>query len=622
MGTTVRAGLFDRRELLQGLGALAAASVLPATTVATAAADAVNSPSAATTADTAVESLLAALAEQLLVAHPESAAVLGIDKGARAGLKSRLTDRSPEGVRREAAQAAALFKKLEVTDRARLSSATRLDLEVVETAYRLALDGYRFPFGDVAILNSNISYRNSPYVVAQNTGAFVEVPDFLDSHHRIESPQDAESYVERLAGYAQALDGETERLRHDGAAGVILPTPILNKTLHQLSQGRAIPIPEWGLVRTIVKQTIHFSKDYAARATVIATTKIAPALDRQIAALTQLRPKSTSDAGVWGLPDGEAYYAWALRAGTTTNLTPAEVHQLGLDQLNTLHARMEPLLRAQGLTQGTPGERMGALGKDPRNLYPDTEAGRTQILDYVNDRITDMRSRLPRAFATLVPGRLIVKRVPPAIEHGAPDGYAGPGTIDGSQPGMYYINLRTTSIWPRYGLPTLSYHEGIPGHVWQGEYTYRLPLIRSLLQFNSYTEGWALYAEQLGDELGVYDDDPLGRLGYLHSLAFRACRLVVDTGLHAMRWTRDQAIHWFATTNGSTVEEVQAEVDRYCVWPGQACGYKVGHSEINRLRERARTKLGARFDLRVFDDAVVKSGNVPLNVLERVVSGL
>ncbi len=182
--------------------------------------------------------------------------------------------------------------------------------------------------------------------------------------------------------------------------------------------------------------------------------------------------------------------------------------------------------------------------------------------------------------------------MPPAIENGAPDGYAGPGTIDGSQPGLYYINLRDTSIWPRYALPTLSYHEGIPGHVWQGEYTYKLPLIRSLLEFNAYSEGWALYAEQLADELGVYEGDPLGKLGYLQSLAFRACRLVVDTGMHSKRWTRDKAIEWFATTNGSTVMEVSAEVDRYCVWPGQACGYKMGHTEINRLQRPGTAAAG------------------------------
>ncbi len=191
--------------------------------------------------------------------------------------------------------------------------------------------------------------------------------------------------------------------------------------------------------------------------------------------------------------------------------------------------------------------------------------------------------------------------------------------MDGKVPGKFWINLRTTDLWRTFSLPTLTYHESLPGHVWQGEYTFKLPLVRSLLAFNAYSEGWALYAEQLADELGVYEDDPVGRLGYLQSIAFRACRLVVDTGLHAKRWTREQAIEWFATTNGSGVDEVTSEVERYCAWPGQACGYKVGHSEINRLRAVAQQALGAKFDLRQFNDVVVKGGGVPMVVLARTI---
>jgi uncharacterized protein (DUF885 family) len=602
----------DRRDVLLGTGALAALGGIPR--LLTAAAQATG-PAAA---DAAAQALLAETAEELLTEYPESASTLGLDKDRRAGLKARLTDRSPEGGSRAAAIASTRRKTLAALQRNALSPATRLDVAVADTAYQLAAEGYAFPFGDVAILDHEVSYRNGPYVVTQNMGAFVEVPEFLDSQHRISAPADAESYLERLQAYARALDGETARLRHDSAAGVIAPAFILDKTIHQMNNARAIPIAQWGVVTSLAKRTAGFPKDFGALALKVATDQIAPALDRQIEELKRQRPQASADAGVWRLPEGDAYYAWALRAGTTTNLDPAHVHQTGLDQLAALQARMEPLLRAQGLTQGTPGERMTALGKDPRNLFPNTDAGRQEILAYVNGRLADIRTRLPRAFGTLAPGNLLVKRVDPAIENGAPDGYAGPGTIDGSQPGLYYINLRDTSIWPRYALPTLSYHEGIPGHVWQGEYTYKLPLIRSLLEFNAYSEGWALYAEQLADELGVYEGDPLGKLGYLQSLAFRACRLVVDTGMHSKRWTRDKAIEWFATTNGSTVMEVSAEVDRYCVWPGQACGYKMGHTEINRLRDQAQRDLGERYDLRLFDDAIVKGGNVPLTLLAQV----
>jgi uncharacterized protein (DUF885 family) len=233
----------------------------------------------------------------------------------------------------------------------------------------------------------------------------------------------------------------------------------------------------------------------------------------------------------------------------------------------------------------------------------------------MRDRIAFIRTRLPLAFRRLVPGKLDIRRLPEAEEAGAPNAYGGPGSIDGSVPGKIWVNLGDTSRHTRFSVPTLAFHEGIPGHVWQGEYANRLPLIRSLLSFNAYSEGWALYAEQLGDELGAYDDDPVGRLGYLQSLAFRACRMVVDTGLHAHGWTRDQAIEWFASTNGSGLAEVTAEVDRYCSWPGQACGYKMGHSEILRQRARAKAALGARYDLRDFDQAVVDGGNVPLDVL-------
>ncbi len=598
-----------RRDVLLGTGALAALGSIPPLMAAVAHGH---------TADAAAQALLAETAEELLSEYPESASTLGIDRDRRAGLKARLTDRSPEGVSHAQAAASARAKKLAALPRSGLSAATRLDIAVAETAYRLAAEGYAFPFGDVVILDHEVSYRNGPYVVTQNMGAFVEVPEFLDSQHKIAGGADAEAYLERLQAYARALDGETARLRRDSAAGVIAPSFILDKTIGQLGTARALPLGQWGVVTSIARRTAGFGKDFGALALKITSDQIAPALDRQIEELRRQRALASADAGVWRLPEGDRYYAWALRAGTTSELAPAQVHQMGLDQLAELQARMEPLLRAQGLTQGTPGERMTALGKDPRNLFPNTDAGRDEILAYVNGRLADVRTRLPRAFATLAPGNLLVKRVPPAIENGAPDGYAGPGTIDGSQPGLYYINLRDTSIWPRYALPTLSYHEGIPGHVWQGEYTYKLPLIRSLLQFNAYSEGWALYAEQLGDELGVYDGDPLGKLGYLQSLAFRACRLVVDTGIHAKRWTRDQAIQWFATTNGSTVMEVSGEVDRYCVWPGQACGYKVGHTQINRLRTEAQQQLGARFDLRLFDDAVVKGGNVPLTLLPQV----
>ena len=596
-----------RRDLLAAGASALALSALPARVLA--------ATGPATEADARAEALLAQMAEAMLADAPETASGLGIDTGARAPLKARLGDKSPAGQARIAAHVRDRLARLRAIRLDTLSPATRTDVEVVRTSHELAADGFAFPFGDMAMMNSNWSYRNSPYAVAQNTGSFVETPDFLDSNHKIENGADADAYSARLEAYAANLDGETQRLRHDAGIDVIAPAFLLDKTLAQMARVQGQPVDQWVPVASIARRTQAMAGDHAARAAAIVRDKVAPALARQVAELQRHRAAATMDAGVWKLPQGEEYYAWALRAGTTTRMTPDEVHALGLDQLAALQSEMDGLLKGLGMSQGTVGERMTAMGKDPRYLFPNDDAGRAQILSYIDARLADIRTRLPRAFATLVPAKLIVKRVPVEIEAGAPGAYAGAGSIDGSVPGNYYINLRDTSIWPRYSLPTLCYHEGIPGHIWQGEYTYKLPLIRSLLAFNAYSEGWALYAEQLGDELGAYDGDVAGRLGYLQSIAYRCCRLVVDTGLHAKRWTRDHAIQWFASTNGSTLEDVQAEVDRYCAWPGQACGYKVGHGEIVRLREMAKTALGPKFDFRLFNDAVVKGGGVPMTVL-------
>jgi len=594
----------SRRDFVIGTGAALAVSNLPA-------------GSASPGNEKAAETLLGGITEELLVDYPESATQLGIDTGARAALKSKLTDRSAAGQKAIAQRVAQRLERLKSIDIAALGSAASIDMDVVRTVHEFALEGFAFPYGDVALLNSNWSWRNAPYVVAQNTGAFLEIPGLLDEQHTVEKPADAGAYLARMEAYAGQLDGETERLKSAAAQNVIAPDFLLDKMLKQIRLARSGNVADWSLVTSLAKRTKVMPGNFAARAAKLAADKVAPALDRQIAELEAHRKHATGDAGVWKLPRGDEYYAWVLRAGTTTRMTPDEIHQRGQEELRALQSEMDAILKKQGMTQGTVGERMTALGKQARFGFEENDAGRAKLMAFLNARVADMRKRLPRAFETLVPGNFEIKRMPPEVELGAPGAYGGPGTIDGKVPGKFWINLHTMSIWTTYNTPTLTYHESIPGHVWQGEYTFKLPLVRSLLAFNAYSEGWALYSEQLANELGVYDDDPFGRLGYLQSIAFRACRLVVDTGLHAKRWTRQQAIDWFASTNGSSVEEVAGEVDRYCAWPGQACGYKVGHSEINRLRSKAQAAMGARFNFRKFNDAVVTGGGVPMLTLAR-----
>jgi uncharacterized protein (DUF885 family) len=564
------------------------------------------------------------IADQLLAEYPQNATILGIAKNKLAPLAHEWQDQTPAGFAKRKENISSRLGALRKMDLRDLSNPDKLNGSVALQAHELAEAGYAFEYGDPLVLDPNNGFRNTPYVVNQLGSSYSDLPDFLESRHTIASAEDALAFADRVDAYARNIDGETERLKHDRRIGVIAPDFNLDKTIAIIGGG-ASEKPDQSAVLATFKKKMGEAKlsddTLTERVRQAMATKVIPALQRQVEELKAHRAAATSDAGVWHIKDGEAYYRWALKAGTTTNRTPDDIHKLGLDQVKEIQSRMDAIMRKQGLTGGTVGQRMAALGKDPKQLYPNTVAGREQLLAYLNGRIEDIRMRLPRAFATMVPGNLIIKRVPPSIEAGAPGGYAAAGSIDGKVPGQYYINLRDTSEWPKFSLPTLCYHEGIPGHIWQGDYANRMPLIRSMLAFNAYSEGWALYAEQLADELGVYADDPLGQLGYLQSMGFRACRLVVDTGLHAMKWTRDHAIDWFVTTNGDPRSSVEKEVDRYCAMPGQACGYKVGQLEIVRLRDKAKAALGSKFDLRRFDDAVVLGGSVPMTLLETVIDG-
>jgi len=565
--------------------------------------------------DAQASALLDSIGENLLRLSPESATSLGIDKGPRAALRSRLGDRSTLGQRRLAVQLQNDLQRAQAIDVSGLSHSVRTSVEVVRSAYATALEGFALPYGDVAVGG----WRNTPYVVIQNVGAYLDVPRFLDSEHPIDTAADAQAYLARLESYPRQLDGELERIRAARAVGLVPPAFLLDKAIKQLQLSAKNAHDGGSLVESIERRTREkkIPGGWAAKARAIASRQVAPALERQIAELKAERAIATNDPGMSARPHGDGYYRWALKASTTTTMTPDEVHQMGLDELRTLQGRMDPILKGLGYTQGSVGERMKALADDPRYKFSPGDKGRAEIMAFINQRLAIIRAQLPRAFNTLVKGNLEVKRLPPEEEPGAPGAYGGAGSIDGSIPGKFWINLRTTDLHSKYSLPDLAAHEAIPGHVWQGEYANKLPLIRTMLAFNAYSEGWALYAEQLADELGVYDDFPAGRLGYLQSIAFRACRLVVDTGLHAKRWTREQGVKFFVDINGSNPEEVASEVDRYCSWPGQACGYKVGHSEINRQRMRAQAALGARYDLKAFDDTVVLGGNVPLDVLAK-----
>lgn len=594
--------LLSRRAALTAIGAGSAALALPGCA---------SSIASTPQGQTSVAAWLDALAWQLLEISPEGSTSLGIDTGTRSALRSRLEDRSSAGVARKIVVLRDALAQLERIVPEGLDHATRTSLAVVRSAFGTALDGLTLPYGDATIG----SWRNTPYVVIQNVGAYLDVPRFLDSDHPVRNAADAEAYLARLASYPAQLDGELGRIKAAAASELVPPSFLLDKAIRQMELSLADAQAGGGLVSSLVQRTKTIPGDWERRSRETATGPVAAALARQLEELKRQRTQASDAAGMWARPRGDEWYAWGLRAATTTRRTPEEVHAIGLEQLAQLQGRMDPILRKLGYTSGTVGERMTALGTDKRFQFSNDDKGRAEIIALMQSKVDFIRTKAPLAFRNPVKGNLEIRRLPLAEEAGAPGAYGGAGSIDGSIPGKIWLNLGNTDLHSRYSLPTLAFHEGIFGHVWQGEYANRLPLIRTILSFNAYSEGWALYSETLGDELGAYDDDPVGRLGYLQSIAFRACRLVVDTGLHAKRWTREQAVDWFASTNGSGRAEVASEVDRYCSWPGQACGYKLGHSEILAQRERAKTALGTRYDLRDFNDAVVEGGNVPLDVL-------
>ena len=606
----------SRRQAVAALSASAAFPFISACSKAVAPETALPPPPPAAPAPAPnASAILDSIAENLLRLSPEGATSLGIDKEEHATLRSQLGDRSAAGQQRVAETIRADLARANAINTAALDHSTRTSVEVVKSAYTTALEGFALPYGDVAVGG----WRNTPYVVIQNVGAYLDVPRFLDSEHQINDAADAEAYLSRLQSYPRQLDGELARVALARAKGLVPPDFLLDKALGQMKQSVDGARKGGGLVESLERRTRekNIPGNWAERARAIVQQDVVPALERQIAELTAQRALAKSAPGMWAQPGGDAYYAWALKASTTTTMSPEQVHQMGLNELRELQGRMDPILRGLGYTKGSVGERMQALGKDPRYKFSDGDKGRAEIMAYIQERVRIIRAKLPQMFNTLVKGNLEVRRLPPEEEPGAPGAYGGAGSIDGTIPGKFWINLHTTSLHNKFDLPDLTHHEAIPGHVWQGEYANKLPLIRTLLSFGAYSEGWALYAQQLADEFGVYDDFPAGRLGYLQGIAFRACRLVVDTGLHAKRWSREQAVAFFVNEIGSKAQEVRSEVDRYCSWPGQACGYKVGHSEINRQRERARAALGPKFDIKAFNDAVLIGGNVPMDVLAK-----
>lgn len=541
---------------------------------------------------------------------PELATSLGLDRGEMERLRFQLAPRTAAARAEDLARTRRHLAALAALDRARLSPMNQLNLDVVR---------YQLEQQTVAPATFGLDSVVRPYRLFQQGGAYFSVPDFLSSTHTIQTVRDAEAYLARLDAFATVLDQDTAEQQAQAARGFVAPAWSIDLTLAQLGKLRAPAAAESQMVASLVERAAKagLAGDWGGRAARIVAGRIYPALDRQMAALQGLRATTPAGDGAWRLPQGDAIYAAALQQMTTTRMSPDEVHRLGLEQVAEITAELDAILRAQGLSRGGVGARLAELNRRPDQLYANTAQGREALLASLNADVARMSAALPNHFATLPTQPLEIRRVPVEIEDGASNGYYRRAALDGSRPAIYFINLKDTADWPKYTLPALSYHEGVPGHHLQislAQESTEIPMLRKIGGFSAYSEGWALYAESIADEAKVYRT-PLERAGFLQSYLFRAARLVVDTGLHDKRWSRERATDYMVETTGFARPRTQREIERYCTQIGQACSYKVGHGVWSRLRREAEAAQGAAFDVRRFHE-VLKEGAMPLTILE------
>ncbi|MFZ8885962.1 MAG: DUF885 domain-containing protein [Steroidobacteraceae bacterium] len=474
------------------------------------------------------------------------------------------------------------------------------------------------------------AFEHGGYRVNQISGVTVNMPQFLTDTHVIKHRKSVERYLSRVAEFGRVLRETRERVMDDRDHGVIPPDFVIEKALtgmRNFIEGGAAANP---LVTTLGPKLDKLddlaAEDrarYLAEAERLVDTEVIPGYRAMIALFEEMLPGASHDAGIWRIPEGEAIYEAALRSNTTTDYTADEIHDIGLAEVARIEAEMLAILDAQGITDGDLATRVRILMEDPAQQFPNTDEGRREMIDYLESIDDRVMAIAPQFFITIPPQPLEIVRVPEYAQDSSPGGYYNSPALDGSRPGRFYINQKDTADNPKWTLPTLMIHEGAPGHHFQlsaSQLIEGVPLLRKVSPFSAYSEGWALYSERIAKtDMGFYDADPLGDLGRLQAEMFRAVRLVVDTGMHAKRWSREQAIDYMVAKTGMTTEEVTREIERYVVWPGQATAYKTGQLAILDMRAEAEDLLGEAFDLKQFHEVVLMNGGMPLGVLHETV---
>jgi len=566
------------------------------------------------------------LSQDYFALRPEIATYYGVpDDLAGQGISSRLTSYSPVGELERRDGLKSILDDLAGIDRTGLTDSQKISLDLIETEARAAytpatLVDYGFVLGDYGVWFN-------PYVISHLTGPHIEIPAMLESKMAVRTRADAMAYLTRLQNYAAVLDDAIRKMEFDAESGVVPPDFSIDRAIVNLTAGLDVPAAEFGLVTSFRQKLndagVERADEFEEQAIALVNDLVYPAIRRLVEALAGIRQLATHDAGIGHLPNGAALYQAMITQMTDTTLPAGEIHALGLVEVDRIHAEMDGLLQSIGYTEGTVGARMNVLLQDPKYIYPNNAEGKSKLMAGLEADLALANEKLPQWFGKLPDLGVAIRAVPPSRESSTSGAFYDAPSMDGTRPGTFWISLADTATLPSYSLQTLTYHEANPGHHLQTMLGLdpSLPILNTVFYSNAAGEGWGLYAEFLASEMGLYENDPVDDLGRLQQELHRAVRLVVDTGIHAMGWGREQAIEYSLATEGIHVDEATMEIERYAVWPGQALGYKLGMLKILELRERARAQLGDQFDIRAFHDQVLENGALPLNLLQAKIDG-
>lgn len=506
--------------------------------------------------------------------------------------------------------------QVEAIDPAKLNEQTRLSWKLMKQELEEGIADYK--------------WRHYNYPVNQMFGMHSSVAALLINQHGIEEVKDAEDYIARLNGLPQLFDQLGENLKLRAEKGIIAPKfvyPYVISDSKNIITGAPFDDGEasalWadftGKLENLDIDESQYN-ELVSQAQTAMLQSVKPAYENLISVVEELEAQADTKDGAWKFPEGEAFYNNALQRTTTTDLTANEIHEIGLSEVARIHDEMRVIMNKVGF-DGTLQEFFVHMRNNEDFIYPDTEEGRARYLSEAKEIIDVMRGRLDELFLTKPKADMIVKAVEPFREKSAGKAFYQQPSMDGTRPGTYYANLYDMASMPTYQMEALAYHEGIPGHHMQIAIQQELkdvPNFRKFGRVTAYSEGWGLYTEKLPKEIGFYQD-PYSDFGRLAMELWRACRLVVDTGIHAKKWTREEGIEYYVNNTPNARADAVKMVERHIVMPGQATAYKIGMNKILELREKAKEALGDKFDIREFHDVILANGPVPLNILEQFV---